>query len=950
MKTTLRIAAIFITALAVGCATAVLSAASPQDESRLGDAAFAQGDYKGALAHYSRADDAAGLDRLAHELLSRHDYDGFLQCRQQAGKKVLIPESFRDNSRGWNVRNDDYVNASISGGKLAIEKIRDDGHSYVWVEGGLDPEQDFTIEATITKISGQDDNGFSLAWGMKHADDNYQFGFSGDGHFRYYKVSGGDWISRIPWTESAAIRKGNAANTISVAKTGDTLSFTINGQVVGTKNFEGFLGSRVGFAVSPKARIQVSSFRVEQYPSARGPWEEIAVEAMKAGDFDTALKYYFAAGSSDDLRAAFVKCISSGGREIAKQALKDEGLSEKAVRIRIASFLVAAGMHAEAAAELRKAGWDIGATFVYPLAEETFTDNSRQWAAGADDTKATGIANGKYSIEVKSGSYSTWNFFDLSPDADYRIDARFKRLSGPDEATFALIWGFKGLSDTEDFAVNGSGSFFYGYTRNGAWNDLVPTTSSGALRMGRAENTLTVIRIGDTVSILLNGTAVGHGPSRELRGRNIGFALSQKMAVEVSELRVVEYAPQFAQDLARSDALASDPGSFAKLAADMHLDQGQTEKALREYGSLGQAGQEGAKLCSLRLGDAAAAGKQWDNALDFYLKAGESPGAMQGLIAAYQALGRNAEAEPVLARLGELYRRSGKPDEAMGCFIQLTKPALLNAAAAAYEKAGDSLSASDLYKRAGNSAKAAELDRKLSPAAASGPSAAGEASPGMPSAGAAAAWPEVVLCAQSKGTGVTLFQIYDPNAAGLFVSDPDEVITLDSASVEMNPAYFFDSGNFGIVLPEEGPNGHSATMYGQYAYHKDNDFWGPAFTRKGPGEKGFGSDGASVWLISGGSKELIAKVASQDVIDLDGQKKSISMVRLVKGANKKWITDTDGRIVELQMNGTLRQIGSVSWREVTTPTGEHLALLMTRSMAPGSKWAGRYNGKLYCEK
>ncbi len=68
----------------------------------------------------------------------------------------------------------------------------------------------------------------------------------------------------------------------------------------------------------------------------------------------------------------------------------------------------------------------------------------------------------------------------------------------------------------------------------------------------------------------------------------------------------------------------------------------------------------------------------------------------------------------------------------------------------------------------------------------------------------------------------------------------------------------------------------------------------------GAGEKGFGSDGPSVWLVTGGSKELIAKVANQDVVGLEA--------------------------------------------------GEHLALLMTRSMAPGSKWAVRYNGKLSCEK
>lgn len=807
--------------LVAGCATAP----SPRNESSLGDAALAQGDYRGALAHYSQAGDAAGLDRLAHEMLARHDYDGFLACRQQAGKTVVIQDTFRDNARNWNVRNDDYGKSSISGGKLLFEKTRDDGVSFVWTEAKLDPERDFLVEATFTKVSGEDNNAISIAWGVKNAEANYVFGYSGDGHYRYTKWSGGTSSARISWTESAAVKKGNATNTIAVSKTGDTLSFIINGAVVGTGRFESLQGSNVGIALSPKVAVEVSSFRVEQYPSARGPWNEIAIAAMQSSDFPTALKYYFQAGAADDLRAAFVKCVASGGRELARQALKDEALSDKAARIRIASFLCAAGLRADAVAELKRAGWDIASSLVFPLADEKFQDNSRDWSLDSDEDTTSSISNGKFTIETRKG-LSTWNFFDLSPDADYRIDAKMRRTSGDDTQFNSLIWGFQKTSDTDELGVDAAGNFFYGFTKNGSWNGVIPTTASPAVRKGTAENTLTVVRTGDTTTFYVNGTAVGHAAAREPLGKGIGFSLG-KLAVEISQLRVVELAPQFAQDLARAEVPGANPAALARLTAQ--------------------------------------------------LQAEETP-----------------------------------------------------------EAQGAAAPASALISRAAAAPQAGKLAPALQPAAAS--------------AGAPSDAPAVVLCGQSTGTGVTLLQVFDPAGSGMLGGNGDLVL-LDNAGTEISLAYFFDGGEFGVVLPEEGPNGHEATMYGAYQYKvSDSGFRLPVFTRKGNGEKGFVLDGDSIWLFDGDTREMIAKMAYQDVTGLDGQPDKLQMVKLLKGSHRKWIGDSGGRIVELQLNGALKQIGWVSWREVTNPDGGHLALLMTRSMNPDSKWTGSYNGKVYREK
>jgi tetratricopeptide (TPR) repeat protein len=721
---------------------------------KLGGAYFARGDYRKALEYYGKAEDKPGLERLSTELLKQGDYELFLRCSREAGKRTAVREEFLDNARKWNVRNDDYVNASIADGRLLVEKHAENKTSYLWTAGGLNAALDFKIEALITKKSGMDNNAVSVAWGVEDADNNDQFGISGDGHYRYSRVDDGDWVSRIPWTESDAVNQGNASNKITIEKMGDTLYFSVNDRQVATWGFEGFAGDRVAISVVPKSVIEVRHFLVEEYPSARGPWGEIADKTLQLADFPAALKYSFLAGGTRKLRAAAVSGVQAGQVEAVRQALKDTGLSERAARIRLASYLHAAGRPRDAITELANAGWDLSKGFVYPLAREEFIDNAREWGTANDESAKLSVKSGKYMFEKlkEGGSYSAWNGFDLSPDADYRIGASIRKISGSDDETYSIIWGFDKAKDALDFGVTGSGSFQYGYFTENKWTNVIATTSSDMVHMGNASNLLVIRREGDSTNFLVNGTEVGHAASRELTGGKVGFALYQKMAVEIENLSVVEYAPQFALELARTAIFASDPAAYSRLAAAMYLDRMEYQKALDASFSIGdqktaaacyeglaaQAEASGdrpkaaeyylksgnaAKIRELaqQAGAKAAADKDWAKAVELYLKAGESAETYQGLAAAYAAMGKSAEAEAAKAKLADWYDKNKMAAEALAAYLALTQPAAQNVAGEKYFTAADYESAARLFKASGNgrrekesyrAAAAAYLDRK----------------------------------------------------------------------------------------------------------------------------------------------------------------------------------------------------------------------------------------------
>lgn len=354
----------------------------------------------------------------------------------------------------------------------------------------------------------------------------------------------------------------------------------------------------------------------------------------------------------------------------------------------------------------------------------------------------------------------------------------------------------------------GSGSLQYGFFTDGKWNDVIAPTPSPHVKKGNDINVLTVVREGDTLSLRVNGTRAGQAPARELLGRHIGFSLSPKMAEEIDRLDVTEYAPPFVLELARATVFASNPKEYSRLAAAMYLDQSEYQKALDELLAIGD--QKGAQPCYEGLAEQASAAGGTEKAVEYYLKAGSGQRVLEGLAAGYTALGKAREAESANAKLADLYLKNGKPKEALAAFLKLTKPALLSAAgeryfkdgdydsaAALFERAGDAPAlrrarnrvadrlaadgdygaALELYRLAGNSLKADAIEKKLK------------------ALGVGTQRPEVAMCSESSGTGVSLSMIFDLSGSNVLGPKPSAVVILAQPSTELDGpfSYFFSS-------------------------------------------------------------------------------------------------------------------------------------------------------------
>jgi tetratricopeptide (TPR) repeat protein len=657
--------------------------------SKLGAAYLAKGDLESAYQSFAKAEDKAALTDLSDRFLKAGSFDLCLQCWQEAGKTVLFRDEFTDNKMAWELPNGTYASSAIQTGKLTLSHRSPAGSSSAVTRVKLDPDLDFRMETRVTARPGSDGNTFGsvgIIWGLKDLHNQYAFTVSMNGHYTYMGFNQGRLDPYPDPKESAVINTGSAANTIAVVKLHHSLLFYVNGTLVDTAVFPGLPGDGIGLAVNLSLDMEAEYFLVEQYPSAGETLERIGAAALASADFTSAARYYALAQDSPGLEETVARCVQKGSPDSALLALKGLGLPEAKARVRLSSMLCSAGRRTEALAQLQELGWK---------PEDGLWKRTTKTGAQRIESRA-------------STGELTSLIVPMDPDADFMIQARIRQVSGKDDPGYSLIWGLDRDGQRQEFGVRGGAGVAYGYYDRGAWKSVVDVPQSPSVRAGNGENVLTVVRSGDRLRLFVNGAPVIDAPYRAFLGDRIGTSVSGIRTVEVEALEITEYYPDFSLDLARTELFASRPDDFARLSAPLYLGRGMYEQALAAFTTMKD--ETGAHECHLRMGQAAAIAGNADMAAGQFLQAGESAEAYRGLVSAYEALGRTADARAATERLADRLFAEGDRDEALTLYLGFTRPALLDAAGLRYLEAGDFASAASLFTASGNKAREKESE------------------------------------------------------------------------------------------------------------------------------------------------------------------------------------------------------------------------------------------------
>ena len=162
------------------------------------------------------------------------------------------------------------------------------------------------------------------------------------------------------------------------------------------------------------------------------------------------------------------------------------------------------------------------------LYQETWSDpNTTVWLVGDVGYATRSIESGRYQIVVKQNTTAIcWNSTE-GPFDNAQFDLDVKHEAGQNDLSGAgLLFRFADGSNTYLFRVSAAGTYHVGKWVGDAWTALAGWTSSPAVHAGVAENHLTVIADGTTLTFLVNGTQVTEITDSSFSTGRVGVAVT----------------------------------------------------------------------------------------------------------------------------------------------------------------------------------------------------------------------------------------------------------------------------------------------------------------------------------------------------------------------------------------------------------------------------------------
>ena len=155
----------------------------------------------------------------------------------------------------------------------------------------------------------------------------------------------------------------------------------------------------------------------------------------------------------------------------------------------------------------------LGGCFLFKsgiLYEETWSDpNTTAWTIGDSEVATKSIESGRYHVRVKQATTAMYWNGDEGPFGDVQIDLDVKHEEGTDSLSAGgLVFRLSDINNLYIFQVSSAGTFRVAKWVANVWSLLLAWTASDAINPGAAENHLTVLADGTSLTFLINDTEV----------------------------------------------------------------------------------------------------------------------------------------------------------------------------------------------------------------------------------------------------------------------------------------------------------------------------------------------------------------------------------------------------------------------------------------------------------
>lgn len=180
----------------------------------------------------------------------------FLTFGLKSQPRVILHEKFDDNNYGWYESTSKDVTIGLKDGKYYFEVP--DGGWETFLHPYLEPNKDFSLEATFTQLDGKIDNGIGFIWGFE-GDNVNSFTFTTNGNYRIYCSDKNQRISD-QWHAVTNVNPLGQENKLKVEQRKDSTYFYLNGQKLTHTIRLPWHGKKIGFVAYTKMRFTIDDF------------------------------------------------------------------------------------------------------------------------------------------------------------------------------------------------------------------------------------------------------------------------------------------------------------------------------------------------------------------------------------------------------------------------------------------------------------------------------------------------------------------------------------------------------------------------------------------------------------------------------------------------------------------------------------------------------------------
>ena len=182
-------------------------------------------------------------------------------------QEIIFEDNFDDDKNKWTSNNENYV-SYLKNGKLIIEN--NDPTKTKWHLYNLNfnaDQNDFDIETTMSVLKSEKDfNSYGLVWSCYNDNSYYRVAqITPDKQNQLYEYYNSNFTYNKKWKVEKSIKGYNGSNKLKIIKRANIVKFYINDVLVNQSGDHSYFGSKFGFILDAKMKIEIENIKVTKF-------------------------------------------------------------------------------------------------------------------------------------------------------------------------------------------------------------------------------------------------------------------------------------------------------------------------------------------------------------------------------------------------------------------------------------------------------------------------------------------------------------------------------------------------------------------------------------------------------------------------------------------------------------------------------------------------------------